>query len=80
MHAAVKFKPLEEATLQLVMDVYEREGNDAVAAYGRLLTATMMAGAALGMRKEQVKQQALVLLVEAKNAMAARPDLFGDRS
>lgn len=77
MQAEIQFRPLDKATLKLALETFQSCDEDPIASYSRLLSATMVAGAILGLSPEQASHQAGELMVLAKRAVAERPDIFG---
>lgn len=77
MKATIKFRPLERETLQLLLHASETNGNDPLATYGRLVSATMVAAALIGLTPAQVAQQAEAFAEQAVKAVADRPEIFG---
>lgn len=75
----VKFRPVDRDTLKLIHTTYQQEG-DAAANYGRLMSAAMVAGAIIGLTKEQIAQHAEVCAEHAIRAVETRTDIFGGKS
>ncbi len=78
MKVTVKFQPIKRETLAIVRDAHEAEDQDPVAAYGRLLSAAMVAGAILELKPEMVIQQVEACYEQAILAVKNRKDIFGD--
>lgn len=79
MQAEIQFHPLDKATLKLALETFQSCDEDPIASYSRLFSATMVAGAILGLSPEQVSHHTGELMVLAKRAVAERPDIFGER-
>ncbi len=77
MLAAIKFRPIERATLELLLTAHKAEGADPVAAYGRLMSSAMVAGAIIGLTPQQIAQQAEAFAEQAQRAIVERGDIFG---
>jgi hypothetical protein len=77
MKATIKFRPIDERTLALLLHVNEEESSDAVATFSRLMSAAMIAGALIGLTKEQIVDLAETLSEYAALAVAERRDIFG---
>ncbi len=77
MKATIKFRPTERATLAVLGSTHEGEGRDPVATYSRLLSATALAGAMLGLRPEGIASHFLEVAETATEVVKAHPDIFG---
>lgn len=74
---AVRFRPIEESTLRVLVQVRKAEGSDPVATYSRLMSAAMVAAAIIGVTPRQVGHHSPEMLRLARRAVRERPDIFG---
>ena len=74
----VKFRPLQDDTLRLLMGVYLAENEDPVATYSRLISATVMAGAMFEMMPEQMVDHVTRFMPNAHMVIKEHPEMFGE--
>ncbi len=75
--ATIKFEPIHQDTLTLLDMQYVLNGKNPVAAYGRLLSATLVAAAMLGLSREQMDEQLDSMFDAAHRAVNESTHIFG---
>ncbi len=74
---AVRFRPIQKETAIIMQSAYDMENSDPVAAYSRLISAAVMAGAFLNLTPEEIATQVQMFTPIAHQAIADHPEMFG---
>lgn len=73
----ILFRPIDRATLDLMLHAYEEVGEDPIKSFSLLFSAAIMASATMGMTKQQWADLVGECLPNAVRAFNERPDIFG---